>query len=261
MEERKDELIFVRHIEELAKSAYYKGINVYTNFVGLAERGLFYGMKQEQLFVPYSVYGGFADAERVKIGFHGSVEGHGEISPDAFLDDYPVCTIKICPANAKFAENLTHRDYLGAILNLGIDRSATGDIRLAEDVVYLSCDPVIGNFLCENLTRIRHTNVHAVLSERAAQVPSRAFVQINANVASLRLDAVIGAAFHASRSSISGLIPGGKVFVNGREILQGSYMLKIGDVVSVRGYGKFCFAAQGNMTKKGRLNITLEKYT
>lgn len=261
MDEKKDELIFVRRIEELAKSAYYKRINVYTDFLGLAELSLFYGMKKDLLLVPYSVYGGFLDAERVKIGFHGGEEGSGEISPDAFLDDYPICIVKICPANAKFAENLTHRDYLGAILNLGIDRSTTGDIRLTEDAVYLSCDPMIGGFLCENLTRIRHTSVRAVLCGSVDSLPGRAVTPLNANVASTRLDAVIGAAFHESRSSMSGLIAGGKVFVNGREVVQGSYMLKPGDVVSVRGYGKFRYAAQGSMTKKGRWNITLEKYT
>lgn len=260
MEEKKDELIFVRHIEELAKSAYYKGINVYTDFLGLAERSLFYRIRKEELLVPYSVYGGFPDAERVKIGFHGAEEGNGEISPDAFLDDYPICAVKICPANAKFAENLTHRDYLGAILNLGIDRSTTGDILPAEDAVYLYCDSMIGSFLCENLTRIRHTTVRASVSDRQQMEFERAFETLHANVASLRLDAVIGAAFHTSRSGIAGLIPGGKVFVNGREVLQGSYILKDGDVVSVRGYGKFRYVSQGNMTKKGRLNITLEKY-
>lgn len=260
MEEKKDELIFVRHMEELAKSAYYKGINVYTDFLGLAERSLFYRIRKAELSVPYSVYGGFPDAERVKIGFHGGLEGNGEILPDAFLDDYPICVVKICPANAKFAENLTHRDYLGAILNLGIDRSTTGDILLAEDAVYLSCDPMIGSFLCENLTRIRHTTVRAAVEGRMQMPFDRSYETLHANVASLRLDAVIGAAFHTSRSSIAGLIPGGRVFVNGREILQGSYMLKDGDIVSVRGYGKFRYVSQGNMTKKGRFNITLEKY-
>lgn len=260
MDEKKDELIFVRHIEELARSAYYKGINVYTDFLGPAERSLFARIRREALLVPYSAYGGFADAERVRIGFHGGMEGTGETAPDAFLDDYPVCTVKICPANSKFAENLTHRDYLGAILNLGIDRSATGDIVPYEEAVYLACDPVIGSFLCENLTRIRRTTVRVSLGDRETLRIERAFETMHVNVASPRLDAVISAAFHASRSGIAGLIPGGRVFVNGREVLQGSYVLKDGDVVSVRGYGKFRYVSQENMTKKGRFNITLEKY-
>ncbi|MDE7060187.1 MAG: hypothetical protein K2O71_01150, partial [Lachnospiraceae bacterium] len=112
MDEKKDELIFVRHIGELAKSAYYKGINVYSNFCGLKEQGL---ILRESFPVPYSFYGGFSDAERVKIGFHGGVSGSGKIAPDDFIEDYPLGMIKISPLNAKFAEELTHRDYLGAI--------------------------------------------------------------------------------------------------------------------------------------------------
>ncbi|MDE6875370.1 MAG: RNA-binding protein, partial [Lachnospiraceae bacterium] len=187
-------------------------------------------------------------------------EGSGDIPPDAFRNDYKIRMVQIRPSNIKFAENLTHRDYLGAILNLGIDRDKTGDILFAEDAVYLSCDPVIADFLCENLTRVRHTAVRAALSDQSGALPARATLTLHANVASPRLDAVVGAAFQASRSSMSGLICGGKVFVNGRETMQGSYMLKTGDVVSVRGYGKFRYAGQGSMTKKGRLNITLEKY-
>ncbi len=260
MDERKDELIFVRHIEELAKSAYYKGINVYSDYLDLAGLGLFHRMKKDEFPVPYSLYGGFLGAERVKVGFHGSMEGSGEIPPDDFRNDYPIRMVQIRPSNIKFAENLTHRDYLGAILNLGIARDKTGDILFAEDAVYLSCDPVIADFLCENLTRVRHTAVRAALSDQRGALPARATLTLHANVASPRLDAVVGAAFQASRSSMSGLICGGKVFVNGRETMQGSYMLKTGDVVSVRGYGKFRYAGQGSMTKKGRLNITLEKY-
>lgn len=260
MDERKDELIFVRHIEELAKSAYYKGINVYTDFLDLAGINRFRCMKKDSLPVPYSFYGGFDGAERVKLAFHGGLNGTGEIPPDDFLYDYPIRIVQISPVNAKFAENLTHRDYLGAILNLGIDRDKTGDILPDGDAVYLSCDPVIADFLCENLTRVRHTTVRAVPGGMTETPTSRATLTVHANVASPRLDAVAGTAFRESRSSMSGLVAGGKVFVNGRQTLQGSYMLKPGDVVSVRGYGKFCYTGQGGMTKKGRLNITLEKY-
>ncbi len=257
MDEKKDELIFVRHIGELAKSAYYKGINVYSNFCGLKEQGL---ILRESFPVPYSFYGGFSDAERVKIGFHGGVSGSGKIAPDGFIEDYPLGMIKISPLNAKFAEELTHRDYLGAILNLGIDRSMTGDILPASDAVYLCCDEMIASFLCENLTRVRHTSVQAVLAEEMDDKVKRSYEQILANVASLRLDAVVGAAFHTARSSVAGMISSGKVMVNGREILQGSSPLKEGDIVSVRGFGKFRYVRESGTTKKGRFNIILEKY-
>ena len=257
MDTKKDELIFVRHMGELAKSAYYKGISIYSDFLTLAQQGL---IAQQGFPVPYSFYGGFADAERVKVGFHGGLTGNGRIEPDEFLYDYPPCMVKICPVNSKFAEELTHRDYLGAILNLGIDRSTTGDILPVLDAVYLCCDPMIGNFLCGNLERVRHTSVKVSVVNEIPENLKRQSETVHVNVASLRLDVVVGAAFKQSRGNTSSLISGGKVMVNGREVLQGSSVIKDGDVISVRGFGKFRYVGTEGTTKKEHLYITLEKY-
>lgn len=264
MDKKKEELIFVKRMEELAKSAYYKSICVYTDFLNLNEISIFHSIRKDLPAVPYSMYGGVNGAERVRICFHGDREGGCiELPAAEFRAAYPVSCVKIKPSHAKFAEQLTHRDYLGAVLNLGIDRSTTGDILLKEDAVYLYCDSLIAHFLCENLNKIRHTAVSASLLDTACtdeEALERSYETIYASVASLRLDSVVSAAFHASRSSLAGLIPGGRVFVNGREILQNSYVVKPDDIISVRGYGKFVFRGQGNLTKKGRINITLEKY-
>lgn len=260
MDETKEELIFARQIEELAKSAYYKTIACYSDFLNLNEQSIFHRMKKELPPVAYSLYGGCDDAERRILCFHGDYDGSGELNGSDFKEAYPIACLEISPSNSRFAESLSHRDYLGAILNLGIDRSKTGDILISGDTAYLYCDPFIADFIAEQLDRIRHTSVK-VSHRQTGQEIERNYEMIHANVPSLRLDAVIGAAFHSSRSSMTGLIPGGKVFVNGREILQGSYQIKPGEIVSVRGYGKFRFEEQGTLTKKGRINITIRKYT
>ncbi|MDE7299777.1 MAG: RNA-binding protein [Lachnospiraceae bacterium] len=263
MDDRKEELIFARRLEELAKSAYYKNICVYTDFLNLNEISIFHRSKKDFPELPYSMYGGFEGAERVRLCFHGDAEGSGElVLSEEQKEEYPISCIRIEPANIKFAENLTHRDYLGAILNLGLDRSTTGDILVREDAAYLYCDPVIGGFLLENLEKIRHTNVRLSRHEKSdpGDGTGCSFETIHATVASLRLDALVGAAFHSSRSSMAGLIPGGKVFVNGREALQGSLQIRPQDIVSVRGYGRFRLSEEGTRTKKGRINVTLEKY-
>lgn len=260
MDDKKEELIFARHLEELARSAYYKNCCVYTDFLNLNEISIFLSLRGKLPPVPFSRYGGCEGAERVKICFHGDLEGScQELSATEYKAAYPICCLSIRPANARFAEQLTHRDYLGAILNLGIDRSTTGDIVMKEEGGYLYCDEVLAPFLCENLTKIRHTTIRTAIHQ-GEECQTHSYEIIHASVASLRLDAMLGAAFHTSRSSLDGLAPGGKVFVNGREILQNSYFVKPEDVISVRGYGKFRFVEQGNMTKKGRLNITIEKY-
>lgn len=263
MDDRKEELIFARRLEELAKSAYYKNISVYTDFLNLNEISIFHRSRKDFPELPYSMYGGFEGAERVRLCFHGGLEGAGErILSEEQRAEYPVSCLRIEPANIKFAENLTHRDYLGAILNLGLDRGTTGDILVREDGAYLYCDPVIAGFLLENLTKIRHTSVRPRKYENGGPDEDAvcSFETIRTTVASLRLDALIGAAFHTSRSSMAGLIPGGKVFVNGREALQGGMQIRPQDIVSVRGHGRFRLSEEGMRTKKGRINVTLEKY-
>ncbi len=76
----------------------------------------------------------------------------------------------------------------------------------------------------------------------------------------MRLDSVIALAFSTSRSSIISLIEGGKVFVNGKNILSNGYNLKEGDIVSVRGRGKFRFEEVEGITKKNRYHISLARY-
>lgn len=265
MDKKKEELIFARHLEELAKSAYYKGICTYTSFLGLNEISMFHGIYKDLPPVPYSMFGGIDKAERVRICFHGNSQNLTlqELSAQEFYADYPICRVEIRPGSIKFAETLTHRDYLGAVLNLGIDRSTTGDILIREAAASLYCDTLIAPFLCENLIKIRHTAVSASIAGSllpSGEESGRSYETIHAFAASLRLDALVSAAFHTSRSSIADLAPNGRVFVNGRETLQNSCLVKPGDIISVRGFGKFILKEQGGLTKKGRISITLEKY-
>ncbi len=261
MDDKKEELIFRKHMEELAKSAYFKNLCVYTDFLNLNEQSILKSMERQLSPVAYSLYGGCIGAERVMACFHGDLESSccKELPADDYCAGYPICCVQIVPAHSRFAEALSHRDYLGAILNLGIDRCKTGDIILKDDAAYFFCDTLIASFICDTLERIRHTAVRVSISEEE-QIQERSFEELHASVASLRLDAVISAAFHTSRSSLSNLAPCGRVFVNGRETLSNSYMLKPGDTVSVRGYGKFILKEQGNLTKKGKTNITIEKF-
>ena len=84
--------------------------------------------------------------------------------------------------------------------------------------------------------------------------------EIQGTVASVRLDAMIALAFSSSRSSMLGLIEGGKVFVNGKMVVSNGHPLKEGDIISVRGYGKFQYEGMGHTTKKGRCSVTVSRY-
>ena len=91
-------------------------------------------------------------------------------------------------------------------------------------------------------------------------IPEPEFQEINGTCASVRLDALIGLAFQTSRSSMVQFIEGGQVFVNGRLITSNGYEPKDGDIISVRGKGRFRFEGVSRQTKKGRNSMKLLRY-
>ncbi|CDC92335.1 putative uncharacterized protein [Firmicutes bacterium CAG:227] len=182
--------------------------------------------------------------------------------PDAFFfsQEYPISCICIRPSMEKFAENLTHRDYLGAILNLGIERSKIGDILVEDKKAYIFCHNSLCEFLMNEICRVRHTTVVPSIIENKEEFPSVKLQKVTGTVSSVRLDSVTALAFSTSRSSILPLIEEKKLFVNGKNIVSNAYHLKEGDIVSVRGKGKYRFDGTTNLTKKNRYHVEVSRY-
>ena len=198
--------------------------------------------------VHIELYGGMDGAERC-MGRFGDPEEFGYEEP------FPICAVKIEPLAEKFAENFSHRDFMGAILNLGIDRSTIGDICVEGKCAYVFCTSAMSVFLQETLEQVRHTKVRCVPVEKLEALPEKKLSYREEHVASLRCDGIVSAVWRLSRSQGQTLFSQKKVFVNGRLTENGSQMLKDGDTVSVRGFGKFIFRGEKNTTKKGRLVI------
>lgn len=251
----KDEQIFKKHLLDMAKAADQRGSLIFSDFLNLNEQDIFYRCKRDLPGIRYFATGGYPDGERKIICFCGndSISGINEI-------DFPITCIKIVPKNQKFSDALNHRDFLGAILNLGIDRSKVGDILIDDNTGYVFCHETISYYITDQLTKIKHTHVNSSLIERNDFSYEPKYKEITGTVSSVRLDSILSVAFKGSRSSLSGLIEGGKVFVNSRVVLNNSYSLKEHDVVSVRGFGKFIFAGTGAQTKKGRYSIKILLY-
>ena len=105
---------------------------------------------------------------------------------------------------------------MGAILNLGIERSTVGDIWVEGKSAYVFCTDAIAPFLQENMVQVRHTKVRCIRLETAEGLPERKFAYREENVASLRSDGIVGAVWKLSRSQSQTLFSQKKVFVNGR---------------------------------------------
>lgn len=241
------------HIRDLARQAETRGTYTYSAFLSPAELSDILAREKELIPVPYSVWGGSEAAERKLLCF-GSESWFG------YAPAWPICVIRIAPAAEKFAETLSHRDYLGALMSLGIERSLTGDIVIREKTAWLFCLDSIADYLCGSLSEVRHTSVRC--SVETGDVPELAprFETLRLNVPSERVDALTAAFLNKSRSSIGELFPAGKVFVNSRAVTDGSRLLKEGDVLSVRGFGKAVYEGIDGTSKKGRSYAVLKKY-
>jgi len=257
----KEELITKKRLLESAQLAYQKEIVVYTDFLGLAEQNLFYSSKQEFPAVSYSCYGGSDSAERFCIAFDGreAVSGLKKTEPEEYYL-FPIVCICITPSSLKYSEPLTHRNYLGALVHLGITRSKIGDIFIKESGAYVFCTESIADFICRELCIVKHTQVHCEITIPEAELLKPELKEITSTVASLRLDSFLSVAFQTSRSSLTAYIDGGKTYVNGRLATKAGLTLSEGDIVSVRGKGRFAVAEVKNMTKKGRIVVTINKY-
>lgn len=246
------DILFEKRMKELSKNAYYRGVLTFSDFLDLHELNLLHCMPAGELLAKAETFGGYESAERQMAAF----------IPDALFyeQEYPVTCIKIQPTAEKFAQELTHRDYLGAILNLGIERSKIGDILVDGKCAYVFCHQSLAPFLIQELTRVRHNTVKAEEITDAGKLPTPKTSPVSGTVSSVRLDSVIALAFSASRSSMVPLIEGGKVFVNGKNILSNGYTLKEGDIISVRGKGKFRYEEVTGVTKKNRHHVRLSLY-
>lgn len=238
---------------DLADRSYAQGIYTFTGFLGLGELDIFYQMERELCYAGFALSGGCEDADRRMVRFGEEVRLGYEVP-------FPIVCIHIRPLIAKFADVLSHRDFLGALMNLGIERSTIGDIKVGEKEAYLFCVDSIAPFICENLEQVRHTHVKCTVTENVAEFPREEPEPVHIQVQSLRVDAVLARVYNMSREKSIDLFRSGKVYVNGRLCENNSRLLKPSETVNARGYGKFRVEGEPGETRKGRLAVEVMVY-
>ncbi len=252
MTQPEERLLFAKVLDQAAFSDK-RHTYAFTDFLDAAKSGRFLEKLQHETDMQVLAFGGTEDAERRMLGFAPSYLSFTE-------EDFPIAALRVTK-NQKFGQkDLNHRDYLGSILGLGIDRSKVGDILVSEKETVCFVEKEIASYIMTNLERVSKTPV------TVEEIPLRA-VEVQRNlethrmtVASLRLDAVAGGALHVSRGNMQGLIAGEKANVNWNTITNPSFLLKEGDVVSVRGYGRFRVLEIGGRTKKDRIGLEIGLY-
>ena len=243
-----EQALLLAHMDDISKKATKTGFAA-SRFLTPAQAVLV-----EQRFKKNHTFtfdGGFNGAERTRAIF---------TNPDwgSYERDELFAALRF---SYRAQDKLTHRDILGALMALGIKRDTLGDIICDDDSATLVCLPELGSYISESLTKAGRAGISASVIS-LDELPSReeSLAIKTYNVASLRLDVVICAAFNLSRTKASALIAANRVSVNHQPCLHSSKELAEDTLISVRGMGRAKLIEVGGTSKKGRLFIQIGLY-
>ncbi len=248
-----DELFFYKRLLELSNRAYQNNIYTFSDFLSLSQQEVMYQVARDKAFAPisYDLFGGYENCERKMVRFGSEADFGYDV-------DFPIKCIKVEPLAKKFAKEYTHRDYLGSLMSLGIDRKKFGDIFVDGMDAYIYADESTADYLLENFISVGRNSVKCSYSELPESFKKAALKEATIQVASPRADAVIARVYNLSRKDTLPYFTEKKVSVNGHIVENNDKILSAGDSVSVRGFGKFNIVEECGLSRKGKLNLIVE---
>jgi RNA-binding protein YlmH len=248
-----DTELLKKRLKELYDKADNGAYYTFTDFLGLMEQSVLAEIMPRLYRGSVDTYGGAEGAERVMIRF-GSESDLGYSMP------YPISLLKVEPLSQKYAEKLSHRDFLGAIMNLGIERDTMGDIVIIDNVGYIFVKEDMATYIADSLTKVRRTDVKAEVTETLPDGELYRTERRNVQANGERLDALVAKVFSLPREEAQSLFKKRLVFADGRQIDSTSYVPKQNEKISVRGHGRFIYLGPQSLTRKGKMNISVEIY-
>lgn len=198
----------------------------------------------------YGFFGGYGEAERKILG----------LFPDFLAPEESLFPLTALTFTYRSEMTLSHRDFLGSFMSLGIERSTVGDILPGEGVCIAFFRMELADFIQQNLQKIGRVGVKISKGVNAPLPAAHEFETLSGVVASDRIDCMVAFLCRTGRKKAAELISAGLVAKNHRETLSVSEKLQEGDVLSIRKYGKFMIDRLGPQTAKGRLAVMCRKY-
>lgn len=244
----KTDRMFSAHIKDLAKRCRDKSIAVCSGFLDLNQQNIVRGISKE-LETDFILTGGYEDAERKLILFFPDYE----INQDDFL-----CVLRFSHSGR---EKLSHRDYLGALMGLGIERQNIGDILVFHDGAQAVVKKEMSEYLKMSCNKAGKTNLETEVLPISSLVPCEATAtEIKTTVSSLRADALLSAAFNLSRGAALEAVRGQKIYVNDILLEKPEKLLKAGDKIKFHRHGRVILTEIGNTTRKGRISVKFDEF-
>ena len=238
----RDEEILSSRIEDAFSFSERKRISKFIGFLDLRQQKIAEITACAIDPSAFVFYGGFENAERKMFG----------VFPDYIQDR---------SAEFSHANELSHRDFLGSLMSLGIKRDIVGDILVGEKISYIVVQSSFAKHIIDSVKKIGNVGVKIrECNENEVVVSKNRFEEQKAIVTSLRLDCVVAALCNKSRAEASKFVTSERVFVNHEIISSCSKNIDENDVISVRSVGKFKIGRCISTTKKGRLVLSYKKY-
>jgi len=245
-----DDKILLARIDDLVIKSEKTYSSCFTYFLDerqiiIAERHL-----KSRKIDNFSFYGGYENAKRKILAINiksGSLE----------IENFP---IKCLTFTYRIADKLTHRDFLGSLMALRLRRELIGDIVISEGKTQIFVTETASKCVLNELTKIGKIGVKIDVDTPFEIKFLQEFETITGTVASMRLDNVVSLCTKLSREKSSQLISIDGVKVNFTVITNSSKQINCGDVLSIRGYGRFNLSKIAGVSKSGRLHLRVEKY-
>ncbi|MEG0895031.1 MAG: YlmH/Sll1252 family protein [Oscillospiraceae bacterium] len=235
---------FKSNINNFIHIAKNKGITKFTNFLDENQCQIAISILNKNNDVNYKLFGGACGCERKVLAIY-----------DSFCDDFPIVAIKV-----ECSLNISHRECLGTLMGLNIKREFIGDIIIKENVAIIFILESMQNFLLSNLYKIGKNNVQAYKIDISEIKIEHKFEEITGTVASPRLDCIVAMLISKSRSDAVKKIQSKTVKINQVEVTNIDKKILGGEIISIKGFGKFIINDNISITKKERYRIIANKY-
>lgn len=250
-----DDRLLLARVLDRARQASERNVPAATDFLSPAQQAMAMDMLRTAGIsdTAYVRLGGYDDAERALLLF----------LPDWLdaADAEGQSPIRCLRAQFRADEKLTHRDFLGSLMGMGIIREKLGDILVSPDSADLMVLDTVADFLLQSWNTAGRARLNVSEIEPGhLHIPEVRCEERRDTVSSLRLDAVCATGFRMARGKAAALIESGRVQLNWRECMKPDRQVSAGDTVSARGFGKFELTEIGDLTKKGRIPITVKCY-
>lgn len=255
---KQDDKILVAKVLDKIEFCTKRNKIEYTDFLDMYQVALVKSLMKKIEFTNSILYGGFENAERKVLIVYPDEYNQNMVEKN-YSKIMKVVRVTLPKENIG---NYTHRNYLGGIVKLGMEREKVGDIIVVDDGADIIVKEESSQILKQELTtltRFQNSDFKIVEIEELKQQEIKV-EEIKIIVPSLRLDNFVSDLAKTSRSKAVEIIDSERVFINGQNETKASKQIKLNDVITIRGKGRFVVKGFSGTTRSGRSVITIEKY-